>query len=53
MERERGATGSQVSDESMPASNRVSRGSLLEPTHGVQALFEMSMVALDAVVEVL
>jgi hypothetical protein len=37
----------------MPANDDVGRRFLLEATHGVQALFEMSMVALDAVVELL
>ena len=37
----------------MPASNRVGRPWLLEPTHGIQALFEMPTVALYAIVQVL
>ena len=37
----------------MATSNDVSRGRLLEASHGVQALFEMSMVAFHAIVEIL
>ncbi len=37
----------------MSTSNDVGGGCLLEATHRIQALFQMSMVALDAVVEVL
>jgi len=53
MERERGETAAQVANKGMPTSNRVSGGSLFEATHEAQPLFEMSMVALDASIEVL
>ena len=43
----------EISDEGMPTNNNVRGRRLLEAAHGVQSLFEMSMVALDAIVEVL
>ncbi len=39
-------------DQRVAAGQRVSSAALLESTHGIQALFEMPMVALDPVVQV-
>ena len=43
----------QIPDEGMPTNDDVGRRFLLEATHGIQPLFEMSMVAFNAVVEIL
>jgi len=37
----------------MPTNNNVGERFLLEPTHGVQALLEMPLVALHSIVEIL
>ncbi len=53
MERERREAIAQVADEGMTASNNAGGGRLLEATQWRQPLFEMPMVALNAIVEIL
>jgi len=43
----------QVLDECMAPGQDVGGGSLFEPAHGIQALLQMAMIALQAVVQVL
>ena len=43
----------QVLTKGMPTRNHISGGRLFESTHGVQALFQMPVVTLYAIVEVL
>jgi hypothetical protein len=43
----------QILDESVPANNEVGGRSLLEATHGVEALLEMSMIAFHPIIEIL
>ena len=46
-------TVAQVANERMSPSNDIGRGNLLEPAHRIQPLFEMAVVALHAIVEIL
>ncbi len=53
MEHEHGEATAQVADEGMRTRVDVGGCCLFEPTHGVQALLEMSMVALYSIVEII
>ncbi len=43
----------QIPDEGMATNNHVGGRNLFEATHGIQPLLEVSIVTLDAIVEVL